>query len=205
MGKKKVSLLKNVSGEFPSHTHTAVLFHPGLARTSLIKIINGVIAPDSGYCQVRGLVSWPVSWHGLFTPNLTSVENISFITRLYGYRPSETLAFVKEFSGLREELKFKFSDLEGENKFKIFFLTTLAIPFDYYIFEGDLGVGPPAFKKTCEQLITARMETSSVVFFTHKPALAARFKNLYVKDKHGLRYFNNSEQAGEYFKIAHKI
>lgn len=201
VGKKRVALLNDVVMEFPDNAHVAVLYKPGADRNSLVKIIYGAMVPDAGHCHITGRVSWPANWHQIFSPHLTLVENVSFICRVYGYNVSEALAFIAEFSGLEKELNYKVTEISGETKLKIFFLTTLSIPFDHYIFEGDFGFGiaSPEFKKTCKMLAAARMETSSCILVTHAPSLAKQFNYIYAMGSEGMKFFSNSADAIQYF------
>ena len=76
-------LFEGLSFEVARSGRLAILGRNGQGKSTLIKILGGVLAPTSGRV-VWGLTpSWPLGFFGGLQGALTGMDNIQFISRIY--------------------------------------------------------------------------------------------------------------------------
>ena len=83
---------------FPGGASIALLGRNGAGKSSLLKMIAGTMRPTSGRIEISGNVSWPVGFAGSFHADLTGLQNIRFVARIYGVDSDALEAFVRDFS-----------------------------------------------------------------------------------------------------------
>ena len=82
----------------------AVLGGNGAGKSTLLRIIGGVDSETSGEIH-RGLfLSWPLGFAGGLGLEMTGVDNVRFIARLYGAPTEEMVEFVDDFAELGRQL-----------------------------------------------------------------------------------------------------
>ena len=86
-GKPRV-LFEDLSFQLAPGERLALLGRNGQGKSTLIKILGGVIAPTAGHVEWGMSTSWPLGFTGAFQGSLTGMDNILFISRIY-QRPAE--------------------------------------------------------------------------------------------------------------------
>ena len=82
----------------------AILGGNGAGKSTLLRIIGGVDSETSGEIH-RGLfMSWPLGFTGGMGMEMTGVDNVRFIARLYGAPIKEVIDFVDDFAELGRQL-----------------------------------------------------------------------------------------------------
>ena len=178
-------LLKGLSGDFPAGRHSGILSSPGPPKDALLRILCGISPPDHGEIRRIGAFSWPLGWSFGFHTALSGVENINFVSRVYGVDSRYALDFVAAFTELGARLKKPFQHLPKNIRDMIVLSLALAIPFDFYVGEGDLSGGDPKHKERFEELVAARMRTSTFIIIARHPRSLARFRQAPLLFKDG--------------------
>ena len=72
----------------------------GAGKSTMIRLLAGAERPTSGRIRRTMRVSWPLAFGGAFQAHLTGLDNLKFVSRIYGvdYRP--LIPFVEEFTEL---------------------------------------------------------------------------------------------------------
>ena len=152
----RLRVLDNVSVRLEKGQRLAVLGKPGSGKSALIRILSGVEPPTAGRLVRDMSVSWPIGTSSsLLQPNLSGLENIRFISRIYGQPLQETAAFVEDFAEV-SRLRDLVSTYPRKIKAQISFALSLAIEFDCYLIDEKVEMGEKHFRDKCEQAIEDR-------------------------------------------------
>src|ERR1700722_2069107 len=98
-GKERI-LFEDLSFQLAPGERLALLGRNGQGKSTLIKILGGVIAPTAGYVEWGMSTSWPLGFTGAFQGSLTGLDNILFISRIYQHPAEEVLRRTEAFAQL---------------------------------------------------------------------------------------------------------
>jgi capsular polysaccharide transport system ATP-binding protein len=168
-------ILENQSIALPAWRHIGVLGRNGAGKSTLLRLIGGVERPDSGRI-VRGVrVSWPLGFSGGFHPEMTAVENLRFICRVYGVDHRWVFEYVSDFSELGEYLHMPVKTYSSGMRAKLAFGLSLAINFDCFLIDEITAVGDAWFRKKAEAAFAERRKTSGLIMVSHSPNTIRKF------------------------------
>lgn len=194
-GQRKV-VMQDVSLEFRSGISVALLGRNGAGKSTLLQLIAGTLAPTSGRIISTGAISWPVGFAGSFHPELTGVQNIRFLARIYGVDSDELVDFVDNFAGLGMHYRLPFRTYSSGMRSRLAFGASMGIPFDTYLVDEVTSVGDAAFKAKSSQLFQARMQTAGAFVVSHSMPMVREMCTVGVvlEDGH-LNYYEDVEEA----------
>lgn len=142
----------------------AVLGRNGQGKSTLIKILGGVLAPSSGEVRWTMSASWPLGFGGGFQGSLTGIDNIRFVARIYDRPAGQMLAHVEEFAELGDALAIPLKYYSTGMRARLAFGLSLAIEFDCYLIDEVIAVGDAIFRRRCEaELFEKRRERAFVI------------------------------------------
>ena len=194
-GQRKV-VMQDVSLEFRSGVSVALLGRNGAGKSTLLQMIAGTLAPTSGRIISTGAISWPVGFAGSFHPELTGVQNIRFLARIYGVDSDELVDFVDDFAGLGMHYRLPFRTYSSGMRARLTFGASMGIPFDTYLVDEVTSVGDAAFKAKSSRLFRARMQTAGAFVVSHSTVMVREMCTVGVvlEDGH-LCYYEDIEEA----------
>ena len=194
-GQRKV-VMQDVSLEFRSGISVALLGRNGAGKSTLLQMIAGTLAPTSGRIISTGAISWPVGFAGSFHPELTGVQNIRFLARIYGVDSDELVDFVDDFAGLGMHYRLPFRTYSSGMRSRLAFGASMGIPFDTYLVDEVTSVGDAAFKAKSSLLFRARMQTAGAFVVSHSMPMVREMCTVGVvlEDGH-LSYYEDVEEA----------
>jgi ABC-2 type transport system ATP-binding protein len=108
---KKIEALRNVTMSCPEKKITCLLGPNGAGKTTIIKILAGLVLPDSGEISLNGKLPLNPVHHadvriGIATPNersfywrLTGKQNLDFYGSLYGLKGKKRTSLVSDILG----------------------------------------------------------------------------------------------------------
>ena len=76
-------VFKNLNFKISSGESVALLGRNGVGKSTLLRILAGIMAPDSGTVRSDCSISWPVGLRGGFIASMTGRQNVTFISKLY--------------------------------------------------------------------------------------------------------------------------
>lgn len=194
-GRSKV-VAKNISVKFPARKAVAILGRNGAGKSTLLRIISGAEDPDSGYVLRRGSVSWPVGFSGSFHGDLTGLQNVRFIARVYGVDTDELVAFVEEFADLGQHFNLPIRTYSSGMRSRLAFGVSMGIHFDTYLVDEVTAVGDAAFKQKSEALFNQRVEECGAIMVTHTMGQVRRLcHHACVLEKGILHFYENVNEA----------
>mgnify|MGYP002633440109 CR=1 FL=1 len=194
-GEHKV-VADNINVEFPTGVSVGLLGRNGAGKSSLLNMIAGSLDPDSGDIVTTGTMSWPVGFAGSFHGDLTGVQNVKFIARVYGVDTTELVEFVRDFAELGKHFFLPYRTYSSGMRSRLAFGLSMGIRFDTYLVDEVTSVGDASFKTKARILFTERMSQSGAVVITHSIRMARRLCQAGAVLENGkLTYYTDLEQA----------
>lgn len=162
-----VTVLDQVSMEFPKGHSVGVLGLNGAGKSTLIKIIGGTEFADSGRIVREGKVSWPMGYTGGFQGSMTGRENARFVARIYGADCRRIEAFTQDFAELGFHFDMPLKSYSAGMKGRFAFAVSLACDFEYYLVDETLETGDARYREKFRRAFEERRERSSVILVSH--------------------------------------
>lgn len=190
------TILDHVTMEFPTGMAVGLLGRNGAGKSSLLKMIAGTMDPTSGRIVSSGSVSWPVGFAGSFHPDLTGLQNVRFIGRVYGVDTDALVEFVEDFAELRKHFYLPCRTYSSGMKSRLAFGVSMGIEFDTYLVDEVTSVGDAAFRQKSEAVFQERMKTSGALLVSHGTAMLRRNCDAgVVLDQGQLHWFDSIHDA----------
>ena len=130
----------------------------GGGKSTLLKLIAGVLLPDEGTVRVEGGVAPLIEITGGLVGNLTARDNIILTAGLHGL-PRQTVEErfdeIVDFAGIREFLDLPIRHFSSGMKVRLAFAVVTSLDEPVVLVDEVLAVGDRAFREKCYQ----RMET----------------------------------------------
>lgn len=147
-------------------------------KTTLLRVIAGVTAPDRGVVRVPGRTISLLELGSGFHADLTGRENLRVLGRLMGIAPRLLEPQVDEaieFSGLGAVIDHRLKTYSTGMTARIGMSMALVCPADLILIDEVLAVGDEEFRRAAIDRIARRVDAgASVVFVSHDLALIER-------------------------------
>lgn len=197
-GRRKV-VMEDVTMVFPSGTAVALMGGNGAGKSTLLRMIAGTMAPTSGRIVSTGKVSWPVGFAGSFHPELSGIQNVRFLARIYGVDTDELIDFVEDFADLGAHFRLPLRTYSSGMRSRLAFGVAMGIPFDTYLVDEVTAVGDARFKAKSAQVFLERRRTAGAVMVSHSMSMVRRTCGIGVILESGKLYYYDDIEAA----IAH--
>ena len=143
----------------------------GGGKSTLLRIISKIYAPDSGSVNVNGSII-PILALGLgFHPEFTAVTNIYQSSILLGFKKETIDSRVKEIIEFAELEKFadtKVKNFSSGMLMRLAFATSVLVDPDILIVDEVLAVGDANFQKKCaETIVSFKKRGKAIIFVSH--------------------------------------
>jgi len=139
----------------------------GAGKSTLIRLIAGAEQPTSGRIWRGMKVSWPLAFGGAFQPNLTGLDNLKFICRVYGVDYKPLLPFVEDFTELGLYLREPVAHYSAGMMTRLAFALSMAIEFDCFLIDEVLVVGDARFHDRCHIELFHKRKDRAFILVTH--------------------------------------
>ena len=165
----------------------------GTGKTSLLKIISGLLSPDQGTVEVGGRVIALFTTGVGIRPTLTGRENILYWSMLYGMTSREIGALLPEimaFSELEEALEQPYFTYSSGMRSRLAFAFATHVPADVLILDETLAAGDAAFVAKCYARLRRLMQSGSTILVVshHLGELARLASRVIVLDRGAVAY-----------------
>jgi len=165
-GVKKV-ILDNITIDFPEDKNIAIMGKNGAGKSTMMRLLAGTELPDHGHVYRTQKVSWPLGFAGGFNGTMTGIENIRFVSRLYGQDTEQVIAYVKEFSELGPSMRLPIKTYSNGMKARLAFGLSMAIDFQVYLIDEITAVGDERFRRKSRSVFKDKLEQSQVIMISH--------------------------------------
>lgn len=160
-------IFTDLNFDLPRDGRLAILGRNGQGKSSLIKMLGGILKPTSGSIDWSMTSSWPIGFAGGFQGSLTGLDNIRFLSRLYGRNYVDILDRVDDFAELGKALKRPVKHYSSGMRARLAFGLSLAIEFDCYLIDELVSVGDARFQRKCEEELFQNRKHSAYLMASH--------------------------------------
>lgn len=140
----------------------------GSGKSTMLKIIAGVMKPTSGSVSVKGSVAPLIEVGAGFNGDLSGRENIFLNSYLLGFSKeyiNEHLEEIIEFSELGEFIDVPLKNYSSGMKARLGFSIATTVKPQILIVDEVLAVGDYKFQEKCQKRISDMMENNTTVLF----------------------------------------
>ena len=174
--------LDDISFKIPRGQVVGLVGTNGSGKSTMLKIIAGVLEPTKGSVTVRGNIAPLIELGAGFDLELTARENIYLNGALLGYTKQfidDHLEDIIEFAELRDFMDMPLKNYSSGMVARIAFaIATVAEP-DVLIVDETLSVGDVFFQEKCERRIQSFIDSGNVtvLFVSHSIEQVERICN----------------------------
>jgi capsular polysaccharide transport system ATP-binding protein len=168
------AIFKDLSFDLPRNGRLAILGRNGQGKSTLIKILGGVLAPSDGRIDWKMTSSWPIGFGGGFQGSLTGIDNMRFLSRLYKRNYHEVYDRVEDFAELGSALKMPVKHYSSGMRARLAFGLSLAIEFDCYLIDELVAVGDARFQEKCQRELFQHRANRAFMMASHDTHLIAQ-------------------------------
>jgi capsular polysaccharide transport system ATP-binding protein len=160
-------LFKDLNFDLAPGGRLALIGRNGQGKSTLIKILGGVVAPTVGSARWAMTCSWPLGFGGGFQGAMTGMDNIRLIARFYQQPIKGFADRIDEFADLGEALYMPIKHYSSGMRARLAFGLSLAIDFQCYLIDEIIAVGDAAFTQKCQEELFGRRAHRAFVIASH--------------------------------------
>ena len=173
-----VMALCNVSMRIGAGEKVGVIGANGAGKSTLMRVIAGVLKPNSGTVDDEGMSSALLSLNAGFDATLSGVRNIVMHGMLMGLTRREASARVEtvtEMSGLGDAIHRRVSTYSSGMRARLCFSTAINLDPDVLILDEVFSVGDKDFREKSERIMLERFESDrAILVVSHSPVRLER-------------------------------
>ena len=184
--------LRNVSFDVRRGEAIGVVGRNGQGKSTLLKLVAGVLLPDEGSVTVHGGVAPLIEITGGFVGDLTVRENVRLTAGLHGMSKAEVARRFDDIIAFAEIENFvdtPYKHLSSGMKVRLAFAVVSQLDEPTLLVDEVLAVGDKAFREKCYRRIDELLSEGRTLFFvSHNEKDLRRFctRGLYL-DGGGLK------------------
>src|SRR5260370_26673629 len=144
-----------------------ILCRTGSGKSTLIKMLSGILLPTSGQVRRSLKLSWPLALGGGFEGQLTGYDNVRFLCRLYDLPFRETFDYVTDFSELGRNMYVPVRFYSDGMRMRLAFALSLSMNFECYLIDEVILVGDRRFQIKCHDELFGRRAHCGMIMAVH--------------------------------------
>jgi len=178
--------LRDVSFTVRAGESIGVVGRNGQGKSTLLKLVAGVLLPDEGSVRVNGGVAPLIEITGGFVGDLTVRENVRLTSGLHGMPRAEVARRfddIIEFAELRDFVDTPYKHLSSGMKVRLAFAVVSQLDEPVFLVDEVLAVGDKAFREKCYRRMEELLDKGRTLFFvSHNERDLRRFctRGLYL-------------------------
>ncbi len=178
--------LRGVSFDVQAGEAIGVVGRNGQGKSTLLKLVAGVMLPDEGQVEVHGGVAPLIEITGGFVDDLTVRDNVYLTGGLHGMSKAEIAARFDEiidFAELADFVDTPYKHLSSGMRVRIAFAVISRLEEPIILVDEVLAVGDKAFREKCYRRIEELLAGGRTLFFvSHNEKDLRRFctRGLYL-------------------------
>ena len=180
--------LRNINFEVKAGEAVGLMGANGQGKSTLLRIIAGVLIPDEGSVRVNGGVAPLIELTGGLKSDLTARDNIGLVAGLHGLSRNELkkrFDSIVEFAEIGEFLDTPVRHFSSGMKVRLGFSIVTSIDEPIILVDEALAVGDAAFKEKCYIRMKDLLNQGKTLFLvSHKERDLKEFctRGLYLKN-----------------------
>ncbi|AMG84134.1 MULTISPECIES: ABC transporter ATP-binding protein [Microbacterium] len=178
--------LRDVSFTVQPGESIGVVGRNGQGKSTLLRLVAGVLLPDEGRVRVNGGVAPLIEITGGFVGDLTVRENVRLTAGLHGMAKDEIARRYDDIIGFAELAGFEetpYKHLSNGMKVRLAFSVVSQLDEPILLVDEVLAVGDKAFREKCYKRIDELLSDGRTLFFvSHNERDLRRFctRGLYL-------------------------
>jgi len=167
---KEFHALENVSFELKKGEALGIIGKNGNGKSTLLKVIAGVLTPTKGHVNTRGRISAILELTSNLKQELTGLENIELNLKISGFKAEKLknkIKEIEEFAEIGEFINQPVKLYSSGMKSRLGFGIATASEPDILILDEVLAVGDFSFKQKCMIKINNMRNSMSIIFVSH--------------------------------------
>ncbi|QIK62246.1 ABC transporter ATP-binding protein [Leucobacter viscericola] len=178
--------LRDVSFDVRRGEAIGVVGRNGQGKSTLLKLVAGVLFPDEGTVSVHGGVAPLIEITGGFVGDLTVRDNVQLTAGLHGLSKREIAArfdSIIDFAGAADVIDTPFKHLSSGMKVRVAFAVVSQLDEPVLLVDEVLAVGDKAFRAKCYDRIEELLKEEKTLFLvSHNERDLRRFctRGLYL-------------------------
>lgn len=165
--------LHNISFDVHEGEAIGVVGRNGQGKSTLLKVVAGVLMPDHGSVQVNGGVAPLIEITGGFVGELSVRENIYLAAGLHGMNKKEIddrFYDIVDFAEVEKFLDTPFKHLSSGMKVRVAFGVVSRLEEPIMLVDEVLAVGDRAFKQKCSERVEELLAAGRTFFLVSHSA-----------------------------------
>jgi capsular polysaccharide transport system ATP-binding protein len=189
------TIVRNLTMDLPRR-NIALLGRNGMGKSTLMRLISRVEDPDRGRVTTQGQVSWPIGFRGSFHRDLTGLENVKFVARIYGQDTERVIEYVKDFAEIGPFFFEPYKTYSSGMGARLAFGLSMAINFDVYLIDEIMSVGDASFQHKSKETFHGKLANSHIIMASHSMDALRDYCDCGVVMHDGtMTYFDDLEDA----------
>ena len=173
--REKFVCLKNISFSIRKGESVAIIGRNGVGKSTLLKIVSGILKPTSGWARTYGRISPLLKLGAGFDGNATGMENIYLNAAIMGYTKKEIDAKIDEIIEFSELGDFIYSPVKTYSSgmmARLGFSIAISMESEIMLIDEILAVGDMAFQQKCyDKLSQLRAKGLTFLIVSHSSAV----------------------------------
>ena len=161
----------------------------GAGKSTMLKILAGVLTPTSGTVKVKGSVAPLIEVGAGFDPELTARENIYLNGAILGFSKSfldKKFDSIIEFAELQDFINVPVKNFSSGMYARLGFSIATAVQPDILIVDEVLSVGDFRFQEKCERRIKEMIKDDvTIILVSHEMEMIEKLCNKVIWLDHG--------------------
>lgn len=183
--------LKNVSFNVKRGEAVALIGRNGSGKSTMLKVIAGVMYPSAGSCAVHGSIAPMIELGAGFDMDLTARENIYLNGAVLGFDREymdEHFKNIVEFSELRDFIDVPVKNFSSGMVARLGFSIATEVKADLLVVDEVLAVGDFMFQQKCMQRLEGMLAGgATLLYVSHDSDTVRRLCNRAIWLDHGVK------------------
>jgi capsular polysaccharide transport system ATP-binding protein len=193
-------VLDDISFTLDRGRNLGILGRNGSGKSTMIRLISGAERPTTGRIRRSMRVSWPLAFAGAFQVNLTGLDNLKFICRVYGVAYKPLIPFVEDFTELGVFFREPVMHYSHGMMTRLAFALSVAIEFDCFLIDEAIIVGDARFHERCHYELFQKRKDRAFILVSHDAnTIKMHCENAVVLHEGRLHSFPNVDAAYDFY------
>jgi capsular polysaccharide transport system ATP-binding protein len=160
-------VFEDISFTLQRGRNLGILGRNGAGKSTMIRLISGAERPTTGRVRRGMRVSWPLAFAGAFAHNLTGLDNLKFVCRVYGIDYKPLVPFVEDFTELGMFFREPVMHYSFGMMTRLAFALSMAIEFDCFLIDEAMIVGDARFHERCHYELFQKRKDRAFILVSH--------------------------------------
>ena len=209
--RKKVRILDKVSFQVRRGESIALLGHNGAGKSTMLKLIAGILKPTEGRVSVKGMVAPLLNLGAGFDYEASAKENVYLNGAILGYSKKELARKyneIVEFAELHDSMNIPLKNFSSGMIARLGFAIAIDVEPDILLVDEILSVGDENFRQKCARKINELREKGvTFVIVSHNlPQVKSLCqKAVWIEDSRVMAYGDAREICDKYKKYCDEL